>query len=158
MAIEYTLLLKDKKISEENLVKRIESFGYVCNRREQLTKGVWFDLNEEIGFSVFLVDSANYPYNSWEIDFLKDDFIYEQFLKFRFSKEYLDFEKRYEVMLKIIFDLENELNVDAILVRNGDTELCFFRENKTILLNNESGVWNMDCFKDVIINRDVCYT
>lgn len=71
-------------------------------------------------------------------------------------KEYLEFEKRYNIMLKIMFDLTAELNEEAILVNNGDTEVCFFRENKPILLNHESGIWSRDCFKDIIVNRDVC--
>lgn len=35
--------------------------------------------------------------------------------------------------------------------------MCFFRENKPILLNNESGIWSRDCFKDIIFDRDVSY-
>ena len=73
------------------------------------------------------------------------------------DKEYLEFEKRYNVMLKILFDLATELNEEAILVSNGDTELCFFRENKPVLLNNESGIWSRDFFKDIIVSRDVSY-
>lgn len=58
-------------------------------------------------------------------------------------------------MLKILYDLAAELNEEAILISNGDTEMCFFRENKSILLNNESGIWSRDCLKDIIVNRDV---
>lgn len=157
MAIEYTLLLKDKKLTEETLVKKIETVGYSCDKIEQLAKGICIDLNEEIGFSVFLFDSGSYPYNSWESIFLENDFISKRTLEFRMLKEYFEFEKRYNVMLKILFDLATELNEDAILVSNGDTELCFFRENKAILLNNESGIWGRDCFRDIIVNRDVCF-
>lgn len=157
MAIEYTLLLKDKKLSEETLVKKVESLGYLCNKIEQLSKGICVNLNEEIGFSVFLFDSGNYPNNSWETTFFEGDFISERILEFRMVKEYLDFEKRYNVMLKILFDLATELNEEAILVSNRDTELCYFRENKPILLNNESGIWSRNCFRDIIVNREVCY-
>lgn len=157
MAIEYTLLLKDKKLSEEILIKKIESLGYLCNEIEQLSKGICVNLNEEIGFSVFLFDSGNYPYNSWETIFLQGDFLSERILEFRMVKEYSAFEKQYTVMLKILFDLVTELNEEAILVSNGDTELCFFRENNPILLNNESGIWNKNCFRDIIVNKDVCY-
>lgn len=157
MAIEYTFLLKDKKISEEILLKKIESLGYLCNKSERISKGICVNLNEEIGFTVFLFDTEKYPYNSWETKFFEGDFISERTLQFRMVKEYSELEKRYNVMLKILFDLATELNEDAILVSNGDTELCFFRENKPILLNNESGIWNRDCFKDIIVNRDVCY-
>lgn len=60
-------------------------------------------------------------------------------------------------MLKMLFDLAIELNEDAVLISNGDTELCFFRKNNGILLNNESGIWNKECFKDVIVDKDICY-
>lgn len=157
MAIEYTLLLRDKKLSEEILIKKIESLGYSCDKLERLEEGISINLNEEIGFSMFLFDSENYPYNCWETIFLEDDFVIEKTLTFRMLKEYLDFEKRYNTMLKIVFDLATELNGGAILVSNGDTELCFFRRDKKILLNNESGIWSSDCFREIIVNRDVCY-
>ena len=157
MAIEYMLLLKDKKLSKEILVKKIESLGLSCSKTEQLTKGICINMNDEIGFSVFLFDVGNYPYNSWETIFFEEDFILERILEFRMDKEYLKFEKRYNVMLKILFDLATELNEEAILVSNGDTELCFFRENKPVLLNNESGIWSRDFFKDIIVSRDVSY-
>ena len=157
MAIEYTLLLKNKKLSKEILVKKIESLGLSCSKIEQLAKGICINMNEEIGFSVFLFDAGNYPYNSWESTFIAGDFILERTLEFRMDKEYLEFEKRYNVMLKILFDLTTELNEEAILVSNGDTELCFFIENKPILINNECGIWSRDCFRDIIVNRDVCY-
>lgn len=71
MAIEYTLLLKDKKLSEEILVKKIEVLGYLCSRTERLAKGICIDLNEQIGFAVFLLESESYPYNSWETNFFQ---------------------------------------------------------------------------------------
>lgn len=52
MAVEYTLLLKDKKLSKEILVKKIESLGFSCSKIEKLTKGICINLNEEIGFSM----------------------------------------------------------------------------------------------------------
>lgn len=157
MAIEYTLLLKDKRLSEEILIKKIETMGYSCNKFEQLAEGISIDLNEEIGFSVILFDSGEYPYNSWESIFLENDFISETTLEFRMVKEYREIEKRYNTMLKIVFDLAIELNEDAILTSNGDTELCFFRANRAVLLNNESGIWSRNCFRDIIMDRDVCY-
>lgn len=150
VAIEYTLLLKDKKISKEILIKKVESLGFSCSKIGQSAKGICIDMNDEIGFSIFLTDAGNYPYNSWETTFLKGDFIIQRTLEFRMAKEYLEIEKRYDVMLKILFDLSMELNEEAILVGNGDTELCFFRGNKPILLNNESGIWNRDPFKNII--------
>ena len=39
MAIEYTLLLKNEKLTKEMLMGKIESMGYSCNHTEQLQKG-----------------------------------------------------------------------------------------------------------------------
>ncbi len=73
------------------------------------------------------------------------------------DKGYFDIEKRYGVMLRILFDLTEELNEEAILVWCGGEEMCFFREDKPVLLNNESGIWSRACFQDVIADRAVCY-
>lgn len=52
-------------------------------------------------------------------------------------------------MLKIMFDLTAELNEEAILVSNGDTEVCFFRENKPILLNKPTGMLPRWIYKEL---------
>lgn len=157
MAIEYTLLCKDRKLSIEILVKKIESLGLSCSKIEHQAKGICIDLSEEIGFYLFLFDVGNYPYNSWETIFLTEDFTFERTLQFRMDKGYFDIEKRYGVMLRILFDLTEELNEEAILVWCGGEEMCFFREDKPVLLNNESGIWSRACFQDVIADRAVCY-
>jgi len=157
LAIEYTLLCKDRKLSIEILVKKIESLGLSCSKIEHQAKGICIDLSEEIGFYLFLFDVGNYPYNSWETIFLTEDFTFERTLQFRMDKGYFDIEKRYGVMLRILFDLTEELNEEAILVWCGGEEMCFFREDKPVLLNNESGIWSRACFQDVIADRAVCY-
>ena len=101
LAIEYTLLCKDRKLSIEILVKKIESLGLSCSKIEHQAKGICIDLSEEIGFYLFLFDVGNYPYNSWETTFLTEDFTFERTLQFRMDKGYFDIEKRYGVMLRI---------------------------------------------------------
>lgn len=49
MAIEYTLLCKDRKLSREILVKKIKSMGFSCSKIEQGAEGICIDLSEEIG-------------------------------------------------------------------------------------------------------------
>ena len=88
MAIEYTLLCKDRKLSIEILVKKIESLGLSCSKIEHQAKGICIDLSEEIGFYLFLFDVGNYPYNSWETTFLTEDFTFERTLQFRMDKGY----------------------------------------------------------------------
>jgi len=155
--MEYTLLLKERKLSKDYLVRKIESLGFSCSKVEQLAKGICINIDKEIGFSVYLLDAGDYPYNLWETTFLTGDFSVERTLEFRMSKEYLEPERRYNVMLNIVFDLAIELNEEAILVSNGDTELCFFRKDMPILLNNVSGIWDRECFKNIAINRNVRY-
>lgn len=106
---------------------------------------------------MFLFDSGNYPYNIWETKFLENDFISKKTLEFRMAKDFCEYKKRYELILKIIFDLSLELNEEAILISNGDIELCFIKENREILLNNESGIWDNDCFRESIRNKNVSY-
>ena len=116
MAIEYCLLLKSNKLSNEILAGKIESLEYLCNNIEFLEKGICINLNNEIGL----------------------------------TKDYFKFKECYSVMLRILFDLVIDLNEEAIFINNGDTELCIFRENRTILVNNENGIWESCCFKDII--------
>lgn len=150
MAIEYCLLLKSNKLSNEILAGKIESLGYLCNNIEFLEKGICINLNNEIGFSIFLINTNNSQYNSWETNFMENEFEFERSLKFRMTKDYFKFKECYSVMLRILFDLVIDLNEEAIFINNGDTELCIFRENRTILVNNENGIWESCCFKDII--------
>ena len=149
MAIEYTLLCKDKRLSKEVLVRKIESLGFQCSKIELLDKGICIHLNEQIGFWVFLLDAGNYPYNSWETIFSSEDFTFERILKFRMVKDYSYFEERYNVLLRMVFDLTAELNEEALLVNSSGTEMCFFRENEPILFNNEARIWNNDSLKNI---------
>lgn len=52
MSIEYSVLIKEKKITEAILIKKLQLMGYSCNMIEKLSKGINIDLNEAIGFSV----------------------------------------------------------------------------------------------------------
>lgn len=158
MAIEYTLLMKDKKLSDDILLKKIQSMGYSCNCVEQLKRGgVAISLYEQTGFAVFLYDSDSYPFNGWDSYFLKREFIWKRSLSFRWDKTYSDVEQQYKIMLKIIFELMEELNEEAVLLGSGSEELCVFREDEAILLNNESGIWGWKHFKDIIADRDFVY-
>lgn len=45
----------------------------------------------------------------------------------------------------------------AIFISNDDRELCLFKEDGEILLNNQSGIWNRSSFKDIILNKKISY-
>ena len=160
MAIEYTLLLKDGKLTKEMLMGKIESMGYSCNHTEQLPKGIAIILYEQVGFEVFLLEyNQNDYYRVRDIGFLEREFTIGKSLIFRWDKFYSDVEQQYKVMLKLIFELMDELNEEALLLGSGGEEYCFFRENKPILLNHEyeSSIWKWRHFKDIITGREVTY-
>lgn len=160
MAIEYTLLLKDGKLTKEMLMGKIEAMGYSCDHTEQLPKGIVIFLYEQVGFEVFLSEFNHHDsYRVWDIGFLEREFIYEKFLSFRWNMSYLDIDQQYKVMLKLIFELMDELNGEALLLGSGSEEYCFFRENKPILLNSEYelSIWKWRHFNDIITGREVTY-
>ena len=160
MAIEYTLLLKDEKLTKEMLMGKIELMGYSCNHTEQRPEGIAIILYEQVGFEVFLSKSKhNDYYNVWDIGFLEREFIYEKFLSFRWDKFYPDVDQQYKVMLRLIFALMDELNEEALLVGSVSQEYCFFRKDAPLLLNSEyeTSIWKWRHFKDVITDREVAY-
>lgn len=157
MAIGYSVLIKDKKLTKEILIKKFEEMGYTCDQIEDLPKGINIDLNAKLGYSVYLIDAGSYPYNGWQTNFTETEFVFERTLGFRFDKEYEDLEKRYKTMLSVIFDLILDMNEEAIFISNGDTELCMFEHDKKICLNNKSEIWNRNYFKDVIVGKNVSY-
>ena len=157
MAIGYSLKIKGSRLDENILVSKFVDMNYTLTNTTNSDKGVSIDFYKELGFVVSLTEAGNYPYNSWETGFQKEDFVFKKSLEFRFDKEYDNLSKRYNVMLKIIFDLMSELHEEAILISNGDTELCLFKETGKILLNNRSKIWNRDYFKNVIKGKNIEY-
>lgn len=155
MSIGYTLLLENKKLTEEILIKKIKSMGYSYDNIEHQSEQIMIDLNKELGLSLCLFNAKNYPYNSWETDFLEKEYLYEQVLDIRLDKEYLELKKRYNFVLEVIFDLMQILKINALLLSNGDTELCFFNKDFSILLNNETGIWDRECFSNIIANKNI---
>ena len=157
MAINYTVKMKNKKLNEQILIKTFEDLGFKIENIERLSKGICIDFFEELGFYVYLTDASNYPYNSWKTMFSEEEFVYERTLQFRFDKEYEDLGKRYSVMLSVVFGLLINLKEEAIFISNDDKELCLFKENGKIILNNEDEIWNRNYFKDVILNKNISY-
>lgn len=155
MAIYYSVKVKTKKLDSKILIKAFEDLGFRSKNTEILPNGICMDFFEELGFDVYLTDAGNYPYNSWETIFGDKEFVFERTLQFRFDKEYEDWEKRYSIMLTIIFGLLSGIRDEAILINSGGTELCFWKENGDIILNNQEGIWNHNCFKDIIRNKNI---
>ncbi|NBH36563.1 hypothetical protein D3Z58_24430 [Clostridiaceae bacterium] len=153
MAINYSVKMKSKKLDEKVLIKAFEKFGLRSKNIEILSEGICMDFFEELGFYVYLTDGSNYPYNSWITKF-GEEFVFERTLEFRFNKEYKYLEKRYSIMVAIVFELMLSLGEEAIFINNDDKELCLFKENGEVLLNNEDGIWNQNYFKDIILNNN----
>ncbi len=157
MAIEYSILMKDKKLTKEILIKKLEQIGYIDYCISELPEGIVIDLHEKFGVFIYLMDARSYPYNSWETSFCKNEYIFEKILEFRFLKDFDDWKKRYEIMFSIIFDLILELKEEALFVSNGDTELCMFDKEGKIYLNNKSKIWDYEFIKNMIIDKNIEY-
>lgn len=157
MAIGYSVIMENKKLTEKILIGKFEELGLLCNNIENLDKGINIDFNAELGFSVYLIDAGEFPYNSWETIFYETDFAFEKILGFRFDDDYIDLEKRYKIMLTIVFNLMLELKENAIFISNGDTELCLFKQDSKIYINTKTGIWDRSFFRDIIIGKDIEY-
>ena len=114
MAINYTVKMKDKKLTEQILKKEFENLGYESKHIETISKGICIDFMEELGFYVYLIDASNYPYNRWTTKFLEEEFVFERTLQFRFDKEFDNLEKRYTVMLSVVFRLLINIKEEAL--------------------------------------------
>lgn len=157
MAINYTVKMKTKKLNEQILIRAFEDLGFKVENIEILSKGICIDFFKELGFYVYLTDAGDFPYNSWKTIFYKEVFVFERTLEFRLNKEYEDLEKRYSVMLTLVFGLILYMREEAIFISNDDRELCLFKENGEILLNNQDEIWNRRYFKDIILNKNISY-
>lgn len=157
MAVNYSVKIKSKKLNEEILIKAFEDVGFKSKNIEMLPKGICIDFFEELGFCVYLTDAGNYPYNSWITIFDKEEFVYERTLEFRFDKTYECLEKRYSIMLAVVFELMLNIGEKAIFISNDDKELCLFKGNGEILLNNQDEIWNHIYFKEIILDKNIDY-
>jgi hypothetical protein len=142
MAIEYSLLMEESSLSNEGLIKKIKELGYSCDVMEQLNNGVCINLSEQIGFSVYLIEAQEDSYNSWQSIYLKCNFVFRKIIIIRFDKGYHETNKRYESMIKMLLYVVKNLEKDAVLVKNGDTEECIFRGGK-IIVNEKSVFCNL---------------
>lgn len=131
--------------------------GFRCKAVEKIPRGVCLDFYKELGFLLYLTDGGGYPYNHWNSIFYEEDFVVESTLEFLFNKDYEDYEKRYLIILSVVFTLMLNIREEAILISNYDTELCLFKENGEILLNRQNAIWNWGCFKDFIENKNAGY-
>ncbi|ANY65701.1 hypothetical protein BBD42_03905 [Paenibacillus sp. BIHB 4019] len=81
------------------------------------------------------MESGEYPYNAYDTQFLKKEFVYESVLNFRFiNNEYNN--KTYEFVLLLVFNLMKKNHSNALFLSNGDNELCFFTKERIYLEDN----------------------
>lgn len=159
MAAEYQLLMRDKRLTEEMLVKKINMLGYSCDEIEQLPRGIGIGLYEEAGFMVYLSDKAEHPFNGQEAqgELVDREFTAQKSLDFRMDGSYPDFDKPYFDMFRIVFDLTGELNEEALFISNYNSELFLFRTDKTILVNRNNESWFRKNVLGFVGDRTVLY-
>ena len=157
MAINYSVKMQSKKLNDKILIKAFEDVGFKSKNIEMLPKGICMDFCEELSFYVYLTDAGDHPYNSWITIFDKEGFVFERTLGFRFDKAYGCLEKRYSIMLTVVFGSMLDIREKAIFISNDDKELCLFKGNGEILLNNQDEIWDYTYFKEIILDKNVDY-
>lgn len=154
MAIEYSLKI-EKKLSEPLLVRELESMGYKNIDVVELPKGIEISqFEKELGLTVYLTESSEYPYNAYDTQFLRNEFVYESTLSFRFINNSYN-NKSYEFVLSLVFNLMKNNNSNALFLSNGDNELCFFTKSY-IYLENSSHVWDKGYFAEILKGHRYC--
>ncbi|SMF90175.1 hypothetical protein SAMN05661091_4921 [Paenibacillus uliginis N3/975] len=154
MAIEYSLKLEEK-LSESGLLEQLKSMGYTDNDVIELPKGIKMSqFRSTLGLNLYLTESGEYPYNAYETQFLRNEFVYESTLSFRFVNNLYNNET-YEFVLSLVFNLMKNNNSNALFLSNGDNELCFFTKD-CIYSENSSHVWDKGCFAEILKGYKYC--
>ncbi|WP_127533292.1 SitI3 family protein [Paenibacillus kobensis] len=149
MAIEYSLKV-DKEISRTFLLRELELMaGYGKITAMELPNGIRIsDFEQEFGLTILLMEAGDYPYNAYDTQFIKDEFVYANTLTFRFiNNAYKD--ETFEVVLALVFKLMRNTNSNALFLSNNDNELCFFTKDG-IYIENSSHVWDKGWFAEAL--------
>lgn len=148
MAIEYSLKT-EQKISESCLLQELASMGYKNIDIIDIPKRIKISQFEKsLGLSVYLTESGEYPYNAYDTQFLRSEFVFESTLSIRFINNLYNNES-FKFALSLVFNLMKNNNSNALFLSNGDNELFFFT-NGHVYLDNSSHVWDNGYFTEIL--------
>lgn len=153
MALEYSFMLENKQLSNVDIINELGKLGVILNENmiELLPKGIYIsEPYGTLGFTVALIDTTDFPFG-YESEYLLNEFKAQEELCFRMNK-FSDLEQSITNMLKLIFELLDKACNDCIFEFNGDT-IYLLRLNNVIYINNNSGFWNNENFKQFLRNR-----
>ena len=152
MPIEFSLKLKKHLLNYELLISEIEDkLGNFANYVK--ISDNQFDLDatyETMGFGIaFIKNFEKDKKLGYETKFLNEIFLYDQLLFFNFNKDF-DREISYKTVLEFIFNIMKKINTEALLCNSFFQELCFFKNNKEVLINSSLEIWENINFYETI--------
>ncbi|BFH64631.1 SitI3 family protein [Paenibacillus azoreducens] len=153
MALEYSFMLEEIQLSSNNIIIELEKLGVTLdiNKIEKISKGIQItETYDTLGFSLALMDTSD-SYFGYESEYFMNEFKDQQDLSFRLNK-FFDWEKAIVNMLTIVFEIIDKVYSNCIFEFNGDT-VYLVKKNEVIYLNNNTGFWDNENFKEFIKHR-----
>ncbi|ETT30271.1 hypothetical protein C162_33718 [Paenibacillus sp. FSL R7-269] len=157
MAIEYSFMLEEIQLSNIDISIELEKLGVILdmNKIEKMSEGIRItETYDRLGFSLALMDTSKSLYG-YESEYFLDEFINRQDLSFRINK-FFEWEQAIVNMLTIVFEIMNKVSTNCIFEFNGDT-VYLVRLNEVIYINNNTGFWDNENFKEIIKPREFLF-
>ncbi|MEK4043773.1 SitI3 family protein [Paenibacillus sp. FSL H8-0048] len=157
MALEYSFMLEEIQLSNTDISIELEKLGVILdvNKIEKMSEGVRItETYDRLGFSLTLMDTSKSLYG-YESEYFLDEFINRQDLSFRINK-FFEWEKAIVNMLTIVFEIMDKVSTNCIFEFNGDT-VYLVRLNEVIYINNNTGFWDNENFKEIIKRREFLF-
>jgi len=154
VALEYSFMLEDLKLSDDDIFDELKKMGIPLDiiKIEKIPKGIQItETYDTLGFSLALIDTSD-SYYGYESEYFLEEFKGQQDLSFRINK-FFDWEKAIVNMLTIVFEIMDKVHSNCIFEFNGDT-VYLARFNEEIHINNNTGFWDNESFKQFIKHRE----
>ncbi|OMF94233.1 SitI3 family protein [Paenibacillus sp. FSL R7-0337] len=157
MALEYSFMLEEIQLSNNDISIELEKLGAIldANKIEEMSEGIRItETYERLGFSLTLMDTSKSLYG-YESEYFLNEFINRQDLSFRINK-FFEWEKAIVNMLTIVFEIMDKVSTNCIFEFNGDT-VYLVRLNEVIYINNNTGFWDNENFKEFLKHREFLF-
>lgn len=149
MSIEYSLKIKNNIVNDSRLLSEISKLGTFTNYSISEDS---YDLDESyetIGFAITCTKKLNEKLG-YETIFLNNNiFYYNQILSCEFNKDF-DRTISYKTALKFMFDIMKGVNTEALITNSFFEEICFFKNNQEVIINNALNIWEYTGFQEVL--------
>lgn len=133
MAIEHKLIFKGHKILVEEVIdyclERYINFEVLND------KNIYLD-----DWGLTLCFLCNQEKNIWQSQVYNVDFLYDETIIFRLGKDCENWEKQMDFIVNYVFNVMTEKNREGIFVYNSDNEICYFKADDSINVDDDLGV------------------